>query len=88
MSNETSKLITNFSRRLAEIRRSKGLTQDALANKAGVTGGYVRLLEGGKQNVTLTTIERFADLLNCNPKVFFDIPKTKKPLPGRPKNKK
>jgi transcriptional regulator with XRE-family HTH domain len=88
MAHDPDKLIGNVSRRIAELRKLRGFTQDALADEAGVTGGYIRLLEGGKQNITLSTISRLAHLLHCEPKDFFDEPKSTKPLPGRPRSRK
>jgi transcriptional regulator with XRE-family HTH domain len=85
MGNERTILKQNIARKIAEFRKKKGLTQDEFALKAGVTGGYVRLLESGKQNLTLETLDWLGRQLNCNPKAFFDKPKTNKATPGRPK---
>lgn len=88
MAHDPDKLIGNVGRRIAELRKSIGFTQDALAEEAGVTGGYIRLLESGKQNITLSTISRLAHLLHCKPRDFFDDPISTKPLPGRPRSDK
>jgi transcriptional regulator with XRE-family HTH domain len=85
MGNERTILKQNIARNIAEFRKKKGLTQDEFALKAGVTGGYIRLLESGKQNLTLETIEWLSKHLGCNPKAFFGSIKRTKTKPGRPK---
>ena len=88
MAHDPQKLIFNVARRIAELRKEEKLTQDELAAKLGATGGYVRLLESGKQNVTVATISKLAHYLNCDPKNFFETPTSDKSGPGRPPKSK
>lgn len=85
MGNERTSLKLNVARRIAELRKKKCLTQDELALKAGVTGGYIRLLESGRQNLTLETLEWLGDQLNCNPSDFFKASRIRSASPGRPR---
>ena len=48
---------------IREIRRSKGMTQRALADKAHLSYVYLCNLEGGKVNVSLFTLRRLAKAL-------------------------
>lgn len=88
MPHDPQKLIFNVARRIAELRKEEKLTQDELASKLGSTGGYVRLLESGKQNVTVATIAKLSHYLNCDPKDFFEVPTSEKSGPGRPPKSK
>jgi transcriptional regulator with XRE-family HTH domain len=85
--NNPDKTIENIGRRVAEIRLKLGLTQDALAEKAGITGGYIRQIEGGRKNMRINTLCKIADILECQTRDLFEIPTTKKPTSGRPRLK-
>ena len=50
-----------FSRVLKKLRKAKGLTQEALAQKAGVDYKYLQKLEGrDPSSPTLATLEKIA----------------------------
>jgi transcriptional regulator with XRE-family HTH domain len=49
--------------RLRRIRKTKGLTQDALAKKARITRIYVINLEAGKYDPTVGVAKRLAKAL-------------------------
>lgn len=85
--NNPDKTIENIGRRVAEIRLKLGLTQDALAEKAGVTGGYIRQIEGGQKNMRVNTLCKIADILECRTRDLFEMPTMKKPTSGRPRLK-
>ncbi|MDP1521495.1 helix-turn-helix domain-containing protein [Porticoccus litoralis] len=52
-----------FSRVLKEIRQSKGYSQEHLAFEAGLSMRSISLLEGNKQQPTITTIENLSKAL-------------------------
>ena len=54
-----------FGRRLRELRLKAGLTQDALAQAAGMTKPYISNMEHGINVPSLTTILRLAVSLGC-----------------------
>lgn len=59
-----SKLRKIFSQRLKEIRRSKGMTQEGLAESLGISVRYVQILESkNPPNVKLDTLEQLAKAL-------------------------
>jgi putative transcriptional regulator len=60
--------------RLAEMRKSAGLTQDALSKKAGVSRPYISNIERGKQTViTNTVMLKIAVALNKKvEEIFFN----------------
>jgi transcriptional regulator with XRE-family HTH domain len=52
--------------RLKRLRTQKGLSQTALAEKAGISRGYLVRLEAGQQDPTLTVIEKLAKALKVS----------------------
>lgn len=72
-------------RRIAELRAERGLTQEALSEKLGVTARWVQSAEAGGENFTLTTLVRFANALKVPVADFFAAPTTQKAQPGRPR---
>jgi transcriptional regulator with XRE-family HTH domain len=52
--------------RIAEIRKQKGLTQEALAGKMGVSPKYLSSIERGKENPTLKMLVNLADTLEID----------------------
>lgn len=56
-------------------RTIKGLTQAKLAELIGVHEKYIGVIEAGKQNVTLKTLNKMANALNIEIGRFFEIRK-------------
>ena len=55
--------IERMAKRLKAVRAERGLTQQQLAERAGISGGYYARLERGEQDPTLSVIERLAKAL-------------------------
>jgi transcriptional regulator with XRE-family HTH domain len=53
----------DFAEMLKELREKAGLTQQALAVKAGLALSYISKLEGGRANPSWTTIKALAKAL-------------------------
>lgn len=49
--------------RLTNIRKSKGLTQEQLANKAGLSASTISNIESGENSYTLRSLIRCAEAL-------------------------
>lgn len=60
-------MVLRVSERLKEMRKSKGLTQKELADKAGVSESYICQIENGKM-VSLNKLDRLAEVLGCKVK--------------------
>jgi len=57
--------------RIQEIRNKKGITQDQLSEKVGISSKYLSSIERGKENPTLNTILKMARSLDVMPDEFF-----------------
>jgi transcriptional regulator with XRE-family HTH domain len=60
-----------FGRRLRELRRERGLSQEELAFRAGLHRTYVSSAERGERNVSLINIERLARALEIDMSDLF-----------------
>jgi transcriptional regulator with XRE-family HTH domain len=61
------RLVSVFAENVRRKRTALGLSQEALAERAGVHRTYVGMLERGEKNVTIYNIERIADALSVEP---------------------
>lgn len=52
--------------KIAEIRKSRKMTQEQLAEKVGVTVQYLGTMERGKANTTLNRLDKIAEVLGCS----------------------
>jgi len=57
---------TIFSKSLKKIRVAKGFSQEVLAFEAGLSMRSISLLEGNKQQPTITTIENLSKALGVS----------------------
>ena len=70
---DPDKLVRDVGRRVAEIRREKGLTQQALATKLKATMQWVQQIEYGA-NLTLFSLARLANALDLPLDAFLVAP--------------
>lgn len=61
-----------FGRRVRSLRESRCLSQEQLADRAGLHRTYVSSLERGQRNVGLDNIYALGCALNVSPKAFFE----------------
>lgn len=66
-----AKLLKAFGKRFAEIRRSRGFTQESLAEKVNLTALSVGYIEQGRRWPRLATLHRLAKCLNVPISEFF-----------------
>lgn len=55
-----------FGIRVRELRIAQGLSQEVLAQKAGLHRTYIGGIERGERNVSLINIEKIASALNLS----------------------
>lgn len=60
-----------FGQHVRSIRQAKGLSQEELADRAGVHRTYVSSLERGQRNVGLDNIHAIARALGVDPAKLF-----------------
>jgi transcriptional regulator with XRE-family HTH domain len=77
--------VERFGMRLKELREAAGLTQPALAKKAGLSKGGVADLEQGRREPSWATVQDLAAALGVDCTAFTQAPAERAPArPGRP----
>ena len=56
---------SRFGGRLRQLRTAKELSQETLAGLAGLHRTFVSMVERGQRNVTIATVEKLANALEC-----------------------
>lgn len=67
-----TKDLAAFGKKLAELRRKHGYTQEALADKAGMTAHSLALIEQGKRWPRLTTLHKIAKTIGVPTKELLN----------------
>jgi transcriptional regulator with XRE-family HTH domain len=62
-----------FGERLREIRRKKVVSQEALAEQAGLHRTYVSSIERGERNISIVNIAKLAEALEVPIRDFFPV---------------
>ena len=62
-----AEIVTRFAARLREVRKSRGMTQADLAEKAHVTASYIWRLETGGAAPGIDLVDRLAAALGTTP---------------------
>lgn len=72
-------LETRIGARLKRLRKREGLTQEALAEQAGISRVFEYYIEAGERLPTLRTLDRLARTLGLSLEGFFGARTVKKP---------
>lgn len=75
-------LTMDFGKRLATLRRERGLTQPTLANHIGIHVSQLRRYEAGTSQPTLDVLRRLATHLAISADVLLFDPEERTPPPG------
>lgn len=62
-----------FGERLRTIRKTKGMTLEKMADKAGLSVQYIGDVERGKANPTFATVEKISEALSMKMTDLLDI---------------
>lgn len=62
----------DFGQRVRVLRAERGLSQEALADLAGIHRTYVGSVERGERNIALDNINALADALGVSPAQLVD----------------
>ena len=57
-------ILVKFGQRVREERQKQGLSQEQLAERAGVHRTYIGMVERAEKNITLLNIEKIAKALD------------------------
>ena len=75
----TNPILIKFGKRVRELRKSQGLSQQKLALKTGLHYTYIGAVERGERNLSLQSMEKIAKGLKVNITEFFPSPQTLSP---------
>ena len=65
--------ITQFAKKLGEIKQSKGLSFRKIAQNCDLDASFISKIEKGTENITLETILNLLYGLDVQPKELFDF---------------
>ncbi|SKC36835.1 DNA-binding transcriptional regulator, XRE-family HTH domain [Bacteroidales bacterium WCE2008] len=68
---EKEPVLKAFGQRVRELRKKRNMSQEQLADLAGVHRTYIGMIERAEKNITLCNIERIAKALEVNIKDLF-----------------
>jgi transcriptional regulator with XRE-family HTH domain len=60
-------------KRVKELRNKLGISQEELADLAGLDRTYITSVECGRRNISIVNIEKLATALNVSIKEFFNF---------------
>ena len=66
------KLREIVARNLRRLRHAKGISQEELADRAGINRNYVGMLEREEHAATIDMLEKLASVLDVDPIAFFE----------------
>ena len=68
-------ILVKFGRKVREERTKLGLSQEALASRAGVHRTYIGMIERAEKNITLENIEKIAKALEISLEKLMNLGK-------------
>lgn len=68
---EKEPILLAFGQRVQEFRKERNLSQEQLADLAGVHRTYIGMVERAEKNITLRNIKKIAKALDVNIKDLF-----------------
>jgi len=86
-STDVAQLLRDVGRRVGEERIYRGLTQEQFAEEMGFSLKFTQRVEAGRENLTIKSLANLAGHLGVGLAALFRKPRTKKPGPGRPKQR-
>lgn len=74
--NKESDILKKFGKRVREKRNQLNLSQEGLAEKAGLHRTYIGMIERGEKNITLININKIADSLDITISELLELDKS------------
>ncbi len=66
-----SEILIQFGKRVRQLRKEKGFSQEELAHRADVHRTYIGMIERVEKNITLINIEKIANALETKIENLF-----------------
>ena len=71
MQREAAAALRRLGKRVKAARQERGFTQEVLAERMGLSPGYIRRIEGGQENLTVASLVKLARALGTTlPRLF------------------
>jgi len=67
----SKQILQDFGNKIRELRKERMLSQEELADKAGLHRTYIGMIERAEKNITLMNIEKLANALDVSISDFF-----------------
>lgn len=67
----TDERMVAFGKRVREVRKARGISQEKLAEMAGIDRSYMGNIERGEKNITLKKIYEICDALQIDIKILI-----------------
>ena len=67
------KILIKFGKKVKDIRKKRGLSQEGLAHKAGFHRTYIGMIERAERNITLVNIQKLANALGIKITELVDL---------------
>lgn len=61
-----SNILVSFGKKVRQIRKDKGFSQEELAHRAELHRTYIGMIERAEKNITLINIEKIANALEVS----------------------
>ena len=65
-------IMSNIGLRIRQLRESKGLTTNRLANICGISQSFLRAVELGEKGISVENLQLICDALKISMSAFFD----------------
>jgi transcriptional regulator with XRE-family HTH domain len=66
-----SEILIQFGKRVRQLRKEKGFSQEELAHRADLHRTYIGMIERAEKNITLINIEKIANALETKIENLF-----------------
>ena len=70
---EKSEILILFGKKVREIRKDRGMSQEELAYKANLHRTYIGMIERAEKNITLANINKLANAFDISIKELMDL---------------
>ena len=67
-----TEILKKFGQKVRQLRKDRNISQEELADKAGLHRTYIGMIERAEKNITLLNLEKIANALEVSIKDLFD----------------